>query len=230
MNRILTAARVHTIAPALSLMLPWAIMASSLVINILIWGVTDVAEQPGSGTGGLASLYITIAVVHIQAVSYLLPFAMSLSLTRRTFYLGTALFAAAQALAYGVVLYVLALLEGATNGWGFGLPFFKGFWWVGNPVQQVLVFAVPLCVLSLLGMWIGVVYKRFGSVGLYALTTGTALTLGGLFTLITWQRAWDSVGSWFSDQALIGLFAGWPMLLGALFAMAGYIGIRRVVP
>lgn len=230
MNRIITAARVHTVAPALFLIMPWAIMASGFVINILIWGLADLSEQPGSGTGGLASLYITLAIVYMQSVTYLLPFTVGLSLTRRTFYLGTALFAAAQSLVYGVVLYGLVLIERGTDGWGVGLSFFQGYWSVGNPVLQVLVFAVPLFVLALLGMAVGVVYKRFGSAGLYALTIGVILLLGGLFALVTWQQAWSSVGGWFSDQSLVGLFAGWPLLLGVLFAVAGYVGIRRVVP
>lgn len=230
MNRIITAARLHTIAPAVGLILPWAIMASSFLINIVVWSLTDVADHPGSGTGGLASLYATLCIVYVQTVAYLLPFAMGLSLTRRSFYLGTALFAAVQSLAYGLLLYLLQLIERGTNGWGVGLPFFGGFWTVDIPVGQVFVFAVPMFVLSLLGMAIGVVYKRFGSVGLYGLTIGAVLGLGALSALLTWLTAWDNVGGWFSDQSLIPLSAGWPVVLGIGFALAGYIGIRRVVP
>ncbi len=42
-------------------------------------------------------------------------------------------------------------------------------------------------------MPIGVVYKRFGSVGLYALTIGAILGFGGLGVLITWQDSWAGV-------------------------------------
>lgn len=231
MNRILSTARLHLVAPWL-LLLPWAIMASSLAINIFLWGVADVAEQTDGqgGTGGLASLYLTLCVVYIQAVSSLLPFAMGLSLTRRTFYVGTSLFAAGQSLTYGVLLYVLLLIERGTGGWGVGLQFFRGFWVVDNPVLQVLIFAVPMLVLAFLGMAVGAVYKRFGSVGLYALTIGAILGFGGLGVLITWQNSWAGVAAWFTDQSTVGLLAGWPLLLGLLLAAGGYVGVRKVVP
>jgi len=134
----------------------------------------------------------------------MLSLAMGLSLTRRVFYLGTALFAAIQSFAYGLVLYVLMLVERGTGGWGVGLPF--------------------------LGMAVVVVYKRFGAVGLYALTIGAILGFGGLGVLITWQDSWTGVEGWFSQQSTAGLLVGWPLLLGVLFAAAGYLGLRRVVP
>lgn len=155
---------------------------------------------------------------------------MGLSLTRRTFYLGTALFAVLQSLGYGLVLYGLLLVERATDGWGVGLPFFRGFWAVDNPVLQVVVFAVPMLVLAFFGMALGVVYKRFGSLGLYVLTIGTILGVGGVSVLITWQQGWTRVGEWLGDQSPVGLVAGWPLLFGVLVAAAGYLGIRRVVP
>lgn len=231
MNRILSTARLHLVAPWL-LLLPWAIMASSLAINIFLWGVADIAEKTGGqgGTGGLASLYLTLCVVYIQTVSSLLPFAMGLSLTRRTFYVGKSLFGAVQSLTYGVLLYVLLLIERGTGGWGVGLQFFRGFWVVDNPVLQVLIFAVPMLVLAFLGMAVGAVYKRFGSVGLYALTIGAILGFGGLGVLITWQDSWAAVGAWFTDQSPVGLLAGWPLLLGLLLAAGGYVGVRKVVP
>lgn len=230
MNRVINAARLNIVAPGFSLVLPWAIMASSLVINILIWAVTDVSEVPGAATGGLASLYIALMFVYIQAVASLLPFAMGLSLTRRTFFLGTALFAVVQALVYGIALYALLVIERATNGWGVNLSFFRGFWAVDNPVSQILVLAVPMAVMAFLGIAVGVMYKRFGSVGMYLLTIGLILGVGTAAVLITWQERWIAIGEWFSNQSTTGLAAGWPLLLGVLFAVGGYLGIRRVVP
>lgn len=230
MSRVMNAARLHIVAPGYSLVVPWVIMASSLLINILIWAVADLGEVPDATTAGLASLYVTLVFVYIQAVTSLLPFGMGLGLSRRTFFLGTGLFAVVQALAYGIALHVLLVIERATNGWGVNLTFFRGFWEVGNPVSQVLVFAVPMAVTAFLGIALGVVYKRFGSLGMYVLTIGLILGLGVAAALITWQERWIAIGEWFGDQTTIGLAAGWPLLLGVLFAAAGYLGIRRVVP
>src|SRR3954469_17826512 len=119
MNRVLTAARLQLIHPAVILGIPWAIVASSFAINWAIWSLADLQHQPGADfTGGVLSLYITVAIVFVQAVTQVLPFASGVSLGRRTFYLGTALMGMAQALGYGIVLAVLTAIEGATDGWG----------------------------------------------------------------------------------------------------------------
>jgi len=229
-NRIVSAARLHLVAPWL-LLLPWAIMGSSFFINVLVWRLADMAEGREPGTAGLASLYLTLCIVYVQSMSALLPFAMGLSLTRRSFYLGTALFAGLQSLVYGVLFHGLLLAERATDGWGVGLPFFGGFWVVDNPILQVLVYVVPLLVLAFLGMAVGVMYKRFGSLGLYALIIGTILGFGGLGVLLAWQEGWrETVFGFFTGQSAVALFTGWPLLLGVLFAAAAYLGIRRVVP
>jgi hypothetical protein len=124
MNRVLAAARLHLVNPLVALGVPWLIVASSFAINLPIWGLTDAGAQPGGGiTRGLAALYITVLVVYVQAFTQLLPFATGLSLSRRTFYLGTAVVALAQSLAYGVALTVPDAVEHATGGWGVGLSF-----------------------------------------------------------------------------------------------------------
>jgi len=59
-------------------------------------------QVPGGGsTGGLASRYIAVLVIFIQAVTQMFPFALGPSLSRRDFYLGTALSARAQSLRSG---------------------------------------------------------------------------------------------------------------------------------
>ena len=63
----------------------------SFAINLAIWHLTPAGAQDGGFTGGVLALYITAMIVYVQAVTQLLPFAMGLSLSRRTFYLGTAL-------------------------------------------------------------------------------------------------------------------------------------------
>ena len=112
MDRILGAARLHLVNPLMSLGVPWLVVLSSFAINLVVWGVTAAGDQPGGGsTGGLAALYLTVLIVFAQSITQLLPFAMGLSLTRRTFYLGTALVALVQSFGYGIVLTVLDAVE-----------------------------------------------------------------------------------------------------------------------
>src|SRR3954453_22885699 len=167
MNRILGAARMHLAHPLLSLGIPWLIVGTSFAINLAIWGVAGVGDETNGDavTGGLASLYVTVGVIFIQAVTQMFPFAMGLSLSRRDFYLGTALTAVVQSIGYGLALTVLAAIEDATAGWGMRLDFWApGALDVGNPALQFLVFALPMLAFAFLGMAIGVVFKRWGAV------------------------------------------------------------------
>jgi len=233
MNRVVAAARMQLVHPLLIVGIPWAIVGSSFAINLAIWQVGDVAAQaPGDGsTGGLAALYITILVGFVQAVTQYFPFATGLSLSRREFYLGTALAAAMEAVVYGIALTGLTAIENATNGWGVRLHFWApGALDVGNPFLQFLVFAVPMLGCAFLGMGIGVVFKRWGATGLYALTLG-ALLIGGLAAVwVTWQEVWGDVGSWLADLPVTSLTVVLPALVAAVLAGLTFLGLRRTVP
>jgi len=233
MNRVVAAARMQLVHPLLSVGVPWAIVGSSFAINLAIWEVGDVAaHSPGDGsTGGLAALYITVVVGFVQAVTQFFPFATGLSLSRREFYLGTALLAAVEAVAYGIALTVLTAIENTTNGWGVRLHFWTpGVLDLGNPLLQFLVFAVPMLACAFLGMGIGVVFKRWGAAGLYALTLGTLL-IGGLAAIwITWRTAWGDLGSWLADSSVTSLTVLFPAVLAVALAALAYLGLRRTVP
>jgi hypothetical protein len=233
MNRVLAAARMQLVHPALTFGIPWAIVASSFAINLAIWGMGDVADKtPGDGsTGGLASLYITVLIVFIQAVTQMFPFALGLSLSRRDFYLGTAAAAGVQAVGYGLALTLLTAIEKATDGWGMRLHFWApGALDVGNPALQFIVFTVPMVACAFMGMAIGVVFKRWGAPGLYVLTLATLLGGGLLAVWATWQRAWGDVFSWFGDRSVPSLTIALPAVLALVLAALTFLGIRRAVP
>jgi hypothetical protein len=123
------------------------VVGSSFAINLPIWGLTDAGAQPGGDiTGGLAAHYIAMLVVYVQLVTQLLPFAMGVGLSRRSFYLGTAVMALAQSVGYGVVLTVLDAVEDATDGWSVGLHFWApGRLDVGNPSCRFSASPHPCC-------------------------------------------------------------------------------------
>ena len=232
MDRILGAARLHLVNPPLTLGVPWLVVLSSFAINLVVWGVTDAGDQPGGGsTGGLGALYLTVLVVFAQSITQLLPFAMGLSLTRRTFYLGTALVAVVQSLVYGVVLAVLAAVESGTGGWGLRLHFWApGRMDVGNPFLQVLVFAGPMLACSALGVASGVVIKRWGQPGLWTSVIALIFAAGGALALIGSLDAWQSVFDWFGDSSMAQLAFGIPVGVAAVAGSLGFAGARRIVP
>ncbi|MCZ2825808.1 MULTISPECIES: hypothetical protein [unclassified Modestobacter] len=232
MNRVLGAARLQLINPLVSIGIAWAIVALAFAVNVAIWAVADVETRADeSNTGGLAALYITVLVTFIQAVTMMFPFAMGLSLSRRVFYLGTALVAVIEALGYGLVLSALTAIENATNGWGVGLDFWApGAVDVGNPALQVVVFAVPMLACAFLGMGLGVLFKRWGTAGVYALTAASIIGAGGLVLLLTWRQAWDELGAWLGDRSVESWTIALPAVAAVALAALAYLGLRRAVP
>src|SRR5262245_38880905 len=114
MNRILSIARIQLIGwPAF--LWPVGIMASSLLINIALFAAIGdlIPDEKAHFTGGISSIYIVQLIVCAMAMTQLFSFAVGLNATRRAFYLGTALVALGQSVGYGILLYVLKLIEHA---------------------------------------------------------------------------------------------------------------------
>ena len=231
MNRVLQAARLHYIHALPTLAMQWLIVGLAFAINLAIWHLTPAGAEGGGFTGGILALYITMMVGYVQAVTLLLPLAMGMSLSRRSFYLGTALVALVEALVYGTVLSVLTAVEDATNGWGAGLGFWApGIMDVDNAALQVLASGTPVLAFAFLGMGMGVVSKRWGPSGIWILSLGSLVLFGGLAILITWRDEWRAIGTWLADQSVTTLAIGLPAALAVAVAAASFAGIRRVVP
>ncbi|PWW21998.1 hypothetical protein JD79_01140 [Geodermatophilus normandii] len=159
----------------------------SFGINLPVWALTDAGQAPGGGiTGGVLSLYVTVLVVYVQSVTQLLPFAMGMSISRRTFSRGTALIAVVSAVVHGIALSILTDIEDATGGWGVGLHF-----WTPGPVDvddwalQIVVSGAPMLAAAALGVSFGVVVKRWGQLGLWSTVVGALLVFGGLAILVS---------------------------------------------
>jgi hypothetical protein len=233
MNRVLAAARLPLVHPTVILGVSWMVGALSFAINWAVWRIVDIRSLEGEDgfTGGVLALYITVLVVFVQAVTQLMPFAMGISLSRRSYFLGTCLVGVGMALRFGVILALLGAVESATGGWGVGLHF-----WTPSPLDvdgflpQVAVSGAPMLALIAAGVGMGVVSKRWGPNGIWGLIIGSIVVVGGAAVLVTWMRAWLDLGHWVADQSLITLAVGLPLALAFLLGALAFAGIRRVVP
>ena len=232
MKRVLDVVRIQTINWPWVLAWPLALLALILGFNVVLFGVIDdAAPAQGRVTGALMSIYIVMLVAHLQTITQVFPFALGMGVTRRTFYAATALVVTAQAVVYGVVLLVLAQVERATGDWGVGVRFFElPFLVQSNPFGQWLVYTVPFLAVSAIGVFLGVVFKRWGQPGVYTVTVGSLLVLGGLAVLVTWQQWWPAVGSFFTGQSTFALFTLYPLLIALVLGGAGWVAIRRAMP
>lgn len=231
MTRTVRVARFQLTPWPVTLGWPWGILALVFLINLAIFGVLDRAGQGGGQPGGLVAIYIVLFISYLQAMNQIFSFALGFSVTRHRFYAATSLLAVAQSLVYGVVLYLFKLLESATGGWGVSMRFFGLTFLVqDNTLLQVLVYVMPFLVAAFLGVLLGIVFKRWGTNGLLTSGAGSIVVFGGLAVLVTWTGQWSAIYSWLADQSAAALIAGWPALLTAVLAAAGFLVIRRATP
>lgn len=232
-NRVLTAARLNTVGAGQRLAIPWLVVGAAFLINLLIFSLirANTDSDDTSVTGAVAAMYFTAAAAHLQTMTQTFPFALSLGITRRDFYMGAGLVLLAESLLHSVGLTVMLAIEGVTGGWGIDLRFFGvGFLVQSNPVAQVVAYSVPLLALGFIGMMVGTLFKRWGQIGVYAAGIGTALVIGLLVVLVTWQQWWGSVGTFFTTTPSLQLTALYPLVIALLAAAGGYLLVRRATP
>src|SRR5690606_25405447 len=151
LQRIVNVAKLQLVNRSAVLWLPLFIMSVIFTSSMLIWWIISInVERAGNDgvvvMGGANSfLVIYMLVVAVQAVSLTFPFAQGYSVTRRDFYLGSALAFVGLALFYGVLMSALATLESATNGWGVnGYMFGVGFLGVTGVIETFYVYLMAL--------------------------------------------------------------------------------------
>lgn len=230
MNRSLAVARIQLVAWPTAVGWPLGILAIAFAANLLTFAA--IADEPGVGaTGGVASIYVVFFVTYLQSVNQVFPFLSGLSVTRRAYFAGTALLVVAQSVLFALLLLLLLGAELATGGWGVSMQFFGlGYLRHDNLLLQLVVYTVPFLSLGFLGMFLGVVFRRWGTNGMFALALLVLAVLGAVAALVTWRQAWPAVGRWFVDTPPLAMVAGWPLVLAVLLGALAYLGLRRTQP
>ena len=119
-NTLVKVARYHLFGWILYLAAPWMVLALNFA-PYLAGAAAAKPPPPGQfyGSGAVFAVYIYFAVEGVLGMLRPLPFALSLGVSRRAYYAGTALLGVGLAAVYGLVLAVLAVIERATTGWGY---------------------------------------------------------------------------------------------------------------
>jgi hypothetical protein len=152
MTRVLDVARIHLVNWRIAVALPVGIVVVVFLLNLAVTSTVRAINTTGGspevgGASGAAALYIFVLVNSVQAITQVFPFALGLSVTRRTFYSATALYVAVQAVAFGLLLTLGLALERATAGWGIGMRFFGSTMPAGeNPFVHWMIFVALLLV------------------------------------------------------------------------------------
>ena len=163
MISLVKVARLHLVDRFGYTWLVWGVLTLTFVINLAIFAVVPLTQPSGNFTGALVTIYLFVVVIGLQAATRFLPFALTLGVSRRTYYLGTVLLIVPLCTLYASILTVLWAVEGATNGWGPQVHYFRVPWILDGPWYQVLVTnGVLLALVLLFGLWCGLIYRRFG--------------------------------------------------------------------
>lgn len=228
MKRLGSVIRIQLQTWRSTLSLPWAVLAVSFAVNLFAFEMAKDPDSQHGSTGGLAALYVFVAIAFSATPREYFPLTLGLNGTRRSFCGATALLAVAESFGYGLLVYALGVLENAIGGWGAGMFFFDvPFLRELNPVLHLLCLAVPLLLTAFLGLWVGSVFTRWGRPGMYTLVTAAVVVLGSLSMLASVTGQWSGIGRWFATEPLPALLIGWPLLIIAVLAGAVWLTLRR---
>jgi hypothetical protein len=239
MSTLVKVARYHLVQPWQYLVVTWGILAFSFAVSVAVFamapgGHADVLTPTGivsaakvNYTGALSSFFIFFFVLGVQSIGKSLPFGLTLGVSRRSFYLGTALLAVTLAGADGVAMAVLQAIERATGGWGVNMGFFRVPYLLNGPWYLTwLTSFVGLTMLFLYGMWFGIVYRRWSTIGTVVFIAAQVVVLLAAAAVVTLAHGWTGVGQFFTDLTAAGLTGLLAVLAVALLA-GGRATIRR---
>jgi hypothetical protein len=228
MTNTFKVARLHLVDRFGYTWLVWGVLAFTFLVNWALFAVIGPTESDGSYTGALLSIYIFMIVIGVQAAVRFLPFAFTLGVSRRTYYLGTIALIVGLNAANAVVLTLLWRLELATDGWGIQMHFFQVPWILWGPWYQVLVTNFVLLSLTfLMGMWFGLIYRRFALIGTLIFSGALTLVLVGAVLVISWRQWWPQVGHVLANLDPLGI-TGLVAIAAVIVALGGYGTIRRI--
>lgn len=198
MITLVKVARYHLVQPWQYVMVTWGVLAFAFAVSLAVFAMTpgghyDVLTPTGivsvakvNYTGALSSFFVFFFVLGVQSIGRSLPFGLTLGVSRRSFYLGTALLAVALACADGVAITALQAIERATDGWGVHMGFFRVPYLLSGPWYLTwLTSFVGLTVLFVYGMWFGIVFRRWNIIGTVVFIAAQVIVLLAAGTLVT---------------------------------------------
>ena len=226
MNQISPVMQLHMRYNKLGwLILPWGILLSSFVINLII-GVTTHPKN-GFTTGGLSSIFVYMFVIGIAILKQTFPFSLGLSIRRKDYYIGTLLVSLIVSFVSALVLAFLSFIENnLTDGWGYKIHFFSLLsFYNNNIIWQFGFLFILLIQVFLLGFVISSLYYLIGRNGMYVFFT----VLGLIFTILsyscTYFHWWTSIFHWVSHNPnLVGLII---ILIDIVYASVSYLLLQK---
>ncbi len=209
MNRIAGVITMHSRDPFSWFLIPGGVMGSSFVINLFIAAL--LGGKTPIYTGGLSSLYLTMLFIGFGTVKETFSFAVSFSVRRKDYLLGTAAQAVAVSVVWAILIWLLSLVEShLIQNWGVNLHFFHlPYVNDGSVIAQLWTYFTVMVLMFFLGLIPASIYQRFGRYGMYLFFGVIGLVLSVFSLLGTYWNWWETIFNWFAQQpaAVLGLWA-----------------------
>lgn len=239
LHRIGRIVRLHFTNPWSTLTLPWIILSVIFVANLIIWAliywsVTNAGDRADVAdgmqySGSTSYIFVYMLIVAMQSIAVTFPFALGYGITRRDYYLGTAVFFIILAAIYSVGLALLGILERATGGWGMGGRMFTAVYFGDNPLQNLYTFFIGMIFFLFVGAFFASIWVRWKANGIVFTFLALGLVVVGLIALFSLTDSWSGVGSFFAQAGFVGTIS-WSLVISALAGLAGFRILRRATP
>jgi hypothetical protein len=237
-RRIFAVTKLHFVNRFGIIWLPLIVLGGIFLLNLAIWwiitlstGDDNTANHVHLGYSGAVSyIYAYGIIIAVQAISRTFPFSLGFGVTRRDFYLGSALAFVILSLGFALVLTIMSVIEIATGGWGvggrmFAPAYFTNDSWVLRFVMYFLLFLFLLFI-GCAGAAFFVRWRATGLTGFFAIIAVVLLAAIAWFTL---GHQWPAVGRWFTTSGPIGVTL-WTIIPTLVFGVAGFFVLRRATP
>ncbi len=222
MNRVAGIVKTHLTDKFSWLILPWIILGSSFIINLIIGSLIGDEIK----TGGLASIFVYMLVIGIVSVGQTFPFLISFGARRKDYFFGTTATAALVSIGSAILLLLIGFVERATDHWGMGLHFFDiSYFADGSPLAQLWIFFSVMMNLFFCGFTVAAIYRKVGRNGLFGVFIVLTLALTCAFYLITYFDNWKPILDWFMGTSVLEL-VNW-LLVSTLIYIALSYGLLR---
>ncbi|WP_347039856.1 hypothetical protein AAHB37_07175 [Glutamicibacter halophytocola] len=228
MNRTIKVARMQLINKATFIGIPLMILVSAFLFTLAIWWL--VRRNGGDGVlyggGAQAPMWYFLAL-GIQALTMTFPFSLGMSISRRTFYVGTVALFSACALVLSVFYYLMGLIETATGGWGMDGRFFALQWIADNSwFVQIMFYFVLMVLLFMIGFLIATIYMRWRQAGMVVFFTALGLLILGVIAIFTFTEFWGPFWDWALTWTAAGVTL-WGGAAAVLLATGSYVTPRK---
>jgi hypothetical protein len=240
-SRITRIVKLNMTNPWTTIVMPWLVLFAIFALSWAIWLIIYLNADPADrgeisdGTqysGASWWIFVYMLVVAVQAMNLTFPLALGYGVTRRDFYLGSALTFVLLSAMWAVGLTILSVIEEATNGWGIGGTMFTSLYFGGDGAewwQRTAIYFLLMLFFFFVGAAVAAMYVRWRMYGLISFFFVLGLLLVGAIALITSTQSWPAVGEFFVVNQALGV-AIWSLVPTAVAGIAGFFILRRATP